>query len=89
MCSFFFFAENSFGDCTFTINAFASCHRSVDNWNLACSFILLIPALIKRRSYKNLLMFFIDYRRNIFKADVGLVKKGQFPMAYVENAQRY
>jgi hypothetical protein len=31
----------------------------------------------------------IDFRRNIFKADVGLIKKGQFPMALVENAQRF
>ncbi|CAF5043072.1 unnamed protein product [Rotaria sp. Silwood1] len=29
-----------------------------------------------------------DYRRNIIKADLGLVKKGQFPMALVENAHR-
>ncbi|CAF1036551.1 unnamed protein product [Rotaria sp. Silwood1] len=28
------------------------------------------------------------YRRNIIKADLGLVKKGQFPMALVENAHR-
>ncbi|CAM4788994.1 unnamed protein product [Rotaria magnacalcarata] len=29
-----------------------------------------------------------DYRRSIMKADLGLVKKGQFPMALVENAHR-
>ncbi|CAF1125586.1 unnamed protein product [Rotaria sordida] len=32
--------------------------------------------------------FRFDYRRNIIKADLGLVKKGQFPMALVENAHR-
>ena len=35
------------------------------------------------------LFFFIDYRRNVIKADLGLVKKGQFPMALVENARRF
>ncbi|CAF3507272.1 unnamed protein product [Rotaria socialis] len=29
-----------------------------------------------------------NYRRSIVKADLGLVKKGQFPMALVENAHR-
>ncbi len=33
--------------------------------------------------------FFIDYHRNIFKSDAGLIKKGQFPLAFVENAQRF
>ncbi len=32
---------------------------------------------------------FIDLRRNIIKADVGVAKKGQFPMALVENAHRF
>jgi hypothetical protein len=32
---------------------------------------------------------FIDYRRDIFKADIGLIKNDQFPMAFVENAQRF
>jgi hypothetical protein len=31
----------------------------------------------------------IDNRRNVIKADLGLVKKGQFPMALVENAHRF
>ncbi|CAF0904576.1 unnamed protein product [Rotaria sp. Silwood1] len=29
-----------------------------------------------------------DYRRNIFKADVGLIRKSQYPERLVENAQR-
>ncbi len=32
---------------------------------------------------------FIDFRRNIIKADVGLIRKGQFPLALVQNAQRF
>jgi hypothetical protein len=32
---------------------------------------------------------FIDYRRDIFEADIGLIKNDQFPMGFVENAQRF
>lgn len=31
----------------------------------------------------------VDLRRNVIKADLGVAKKGQFPMALVENAHRY
>jgi hypothetical protein len=33
--------------------------------------------------------FPLDTRRNVIKADLGLAKKGQFPMALVENAHRF
>jgi hypothetical protein len=38
---------------------------------------------------KNYHYIFIDYRRNVIKADIGLVRKGQFPMALVEDAHRF
>ena len=38
---------------------------------------------------EELMRLCIDLRRNVIKADLGVAKKGQFPMALVENAHRY
>lgn len=50
-------------------------------------FLLLFQGFSKKIT-SVLIAICLDFHRNIFKADVGMVRKGQFPMAFIENTSR-